>query len=63
MKIVNQPKIILTHEEAEAFTDTIRLLNSITASPEIRDANLIESASEAGAILERIWQDDSTDVE
>ena len=63
MKIINQPKIILTTKEAEAFTDTIKLLESITTSPEISDANLIDWASEAWTILENIWQDDSIDVE
>lgn len=63
MKIVNQPKIILTHEEAKAFTDTMRLLESITASPESLNTNLIDWVSKACAILEGIWQDDSIDVE
>lgn len=63
MKIVNQPKIILTTKEAKAFNDTIRLLDSIAASPEIPDADLIKQASEAWNILANIWQDDSIDVE
>lgn len=63
MRIVNQPKIILTTKEAEAFKNTIRLLESITTSPEIADADLINWASEAWTILENIWQDDSIDVE
>lgn len=63
MKIVNRPKIILTAKEAEAFNDTIRLLESITTSPEIPDADLIDWASEAWTILANIWQDDSIDVE
>lgn len=63
MRIVNQPKIILTAKEAEAFNDTIRLLESITTSPEIPDADLIDWANEAWTILANIWQDDSIDVE
>ena len=35
MRIVNQPKIILTTKEAEALNDTIRLLENINTSPEI----------------------------
>lgn len=63
MRIVNQPKIILTTKDAEALKDTIRLLESITTSPEISNADLINWASEAWTILEDIWQDDSIDVE
>lgn len=63
MKIVNRPKIILTTKEAEAFNDTIRLLEKIATSPEIPDADLIDWASEACIILANIWQDDSIDVE
>lgn len=63
MKIVNQPKIILTTKEADAFTDTIRLLEKITTSPEILDADLIDRASEAWTILENMWQNDNIDVE
>lgn len=63
MRIVNQPKIILTHEEADAFTNTIRLLESITESPENPDADLRDWFREAWAILANIWQDDSITVE
>lgn len=63
MRIVNQPKIILTTKEAEAFTDTIKLLDSITTSPEISNADVIDKACEAWTMLVNIWQDDSIDVE
>ena len=63
MKIVNRPKIIFTTKEAEAFSDTIRLLESITTSSEILNADLADWVSEACAILENIWQDDTIDVE
>lgn len=63
MRIVNQPKIILTTKEAEAFNDTIRLLDSIANSPEIPNADLIDWIREAWAILANIWQDDSITVE
>lgn len=63
MKIVNRPTIIFTTKEAEAFNDTIKLLESIAASLEILNADLMEWASEACTILENIWQDDSIDVE
>lgn len=63
MKIINRPKIILTSKEAEAFNDTIRLLESITTSPEIPNADLIDWASEAWTLLANIWQDDSIDIE
>lgn len=64
MKIVNRPKIILTDQEAAAFNDIIRLLESITTSPEIRlSADLIKWTSEARNLLESIWQDDTIDVE
>lgn len=63
MRIVNQPKIILTTKEAEAFTGTIKLLDSITTSPEIPNADVIDWAREAWTILANIWQDDSIDVE
>ena len=63
MRIVNQPKIILTTEEAGAFNDIIRLLESITTSPEISNTDLIEWASEACTTLENIWRHDTIDVE
>lgn len=64
MRIVNQPKIILTTKEAEAFKDTIRLLESINTSPEILlSSDLTDWVSEAWTILVNIWQDDSIDVE
>ena len=63
MKIVNRPKVILTTKEAEAFNDTIRLLESITTSSEILNADLADWVSEACIILENIWQDDTIDVE
>lgn len=53
MRIVNQPKIMLTAKEAEAFNDTIRLLKSITTSPEVLNADLTDWASEAWTILAR----------
>lgn len=64
MRIVNQPKIILTTKEAEALNDTIRLLENINTSPEILlSTDLTDWASEAWTILVNIWQDDSIDVE
>lgn len=63
MRIVNQPKIILTAKEAAAFNDIIRLLESITAIPEISNTDLIEWASEACTTLENIWRHDTIDVE
>ena len=63
MRIVNQPKIILTNKEAVAFNATIILLKSITANPGILNTDLIDWASKAWTILENIWQDDSIEVE
>lgn len=63
MRIVNQPKIMLTAKEAAAFNDIIRLLESITAIPEIPNADVVDWAREACTILENIWRDDSIDVE
>ena len=63
MKIENRPKIMLTTKEAEAFGDTMRLMESITRSSEILDANLMNWVNEACTILENIWQNDSIDVE
>lgn len=63
MKIVNRPTIMFTAKEAEAFTDTIRLLESIITSSEILNADLMDWVNEACTILENIWQDDNIDVE
>ena len=63
MKIVNRPMIILTTKEAEAFRDTIRLLESIGTSSEILNADLMDWVSEAYTLLENIWEADSIDVE
>ena len=63
MKIVNRPTIMLTTKEAEAFTDTIRLLESIITSSEILNADLMDWVNEAYTLLENIWEADSIDVE
>lgn len=63
MRIVNQPKIILTAKEAVAFNATIILLKSITASPENLDNDLRDMAKDAWDILTIIWANEAVEVE
>lgn len=63
MRIVNQPKIILTSKEAEAFDDTLRLLDSMSMSLENLDKDLSDMAKDAWDRLTIIWDDDAVEVE
>lgn len=63
MRIVNQPKIILTSKEAEAFKDTIRLLDSMSMSLENLDNGLSDMAKDAWDRLTIIWDDEAVEVE
>ena len=63
MKIVNRPTIMLTTKEAEAFNDTIRLLNSMSMSLENLDKDLSDMAKDAWDRLTIIWDDEAVEVE
>lgn len=63
MKIVNRPKVILTTKEAEAFNDTISLLDSMSTSLENLDNDLRDTAKDAWDILTIIWDDEAVEVE
>lgn len=63
MRIVNQPKIILTSKEAEAFNDTLILLDSMSMSLENLDKDLSDMAKDAWDRLTIIWDDEAVEVE
>ena len=63
MKIVNRPKVILTTKEAEAFNDTIRLLDSMSMSLENLNKDLSDMAKDAWDRLTIIWDDEAVEVE
>lgn len=63
MKIINQPKIMLTTEEADAFNCTIKVLEAISVNLKDYDEDLSTMAGDAWNMLTDIWADEAINVE